>query len=98
MNPPTFHGGSDHMAADSWLDQTVNALDSVRVTNDATRIILATYQLRDSIDLWWRLVRDTRDVSALRWTRFQSLFLEHYFPKVVRDQLKEEFLHCNQLN
>ena len=23
MNPPTFHGGSDHVAAESWLDQTV---------------------------------------------------------------------------
>ena len=52
MNPPTFHGGSDHMAAESWLDQIMKALDSIQITDDATRILLATYQLRDSADLW----------------------------------------------
>ena len=64
------------MAAESWLDQTVKDLESIKVTDDETRVMLATYQLRDSADLWWRLVKDTRDISALRWTRFQSLFLE----------------------
>ena len=43
MNSPTFHGGSDHMVAESWLDQRVKALDSIKVTDDETRIILATY-------------------------------------------------------
>ena len=68
MNPPTFHGGSDYMAAESWLDQIVKALESIRVTDAETRIMLATYQLRDSANLWWRSVKDTRDVSTLRWT------------------------------
>ena len=97
MTPPTFHGGPDFMAAESWYDQTLKALEAIRVTDDATRILLATYQLRDAADLWWKSVKDTRDVTTMRWTRFQQLFLELYFPKVVRDQLKEEFLDCNQL-
>ena len=33
----------------------------------------------------------------MRWSKFQSLFLDQYFPEVVRDQLKEEFLQCKQL-
>ena len=85
MTPPTFHGGSDHLAAESWIDQIVKALDSIRVTDDTDRILLATYQLRGSADLWWKSVRDTRDVTIMSWKPFQSLFIEQYFPEVVRD-------------
>ena len=37
-------------------------------------------------------------MTIMSWKRFQSLFVEQYFPEVVRDQLKEDFLNCKQLS
>ena len=52
MTPPLFFGGPDPMVAESWLDATIKALDAIQVFDNATRVILATYQMRDAADLW----------------------------------------------
>ena len=62
MTPPLFYGNPDPLIAESWLDATIKALDAIQVSDDATRVVLATYQMRDAADLWWKSVRNTKNV------------------------------------
>ena len=57
MTPPLFFGGLDPMVAESWLDATIKALNAIQVSDDATRVILATYQMRDGADYGGSLSR-----------------------------------------
>ena len=98
MTPPLFYGNPDPLIAESWLDATIKALDAIQVSDDATRVILATYQMRDAADLWWKSVRNTKNVVGMTWKVFQELFLDHYFPEAVKDRFRREFADLLQLN
>ena len=44
-HPPTFTGGRDPMVVDHWFMQIEKVLEAMKITSDATRIRLATFQL-----------------------------------------------------
>ena len=44
-HPPTFTWGGDPMVADHWFRQIEKVLEAMKITSDATRIRLATFQL-----------------------------------------------------
>ena len=44
-HPPTFTRGGDPMVADHWFMQIEKVLEAMEITSDATRIILAAFQL-----------------------------------------------------
>ena len=44
-HPSTFMGGGDPMVADHWFRQVERVLEAMKITSDATRIRLATFQL-----------------------------------------------------
>ena len=46
MNAPAFQGETDPLVAEDWLEQTVKALNVMRLDDDATRNLLATYNLK----------------------------------------------------
>ena len=41
------------MVADHWFWQVERVLESMRITSDATRIILATFKLEGESQIWW---------------------------------------------
>ena len=45
-HPPTFTGGGDPMVTDHWFVQIEKVLEAMKITSDATRIRLATFQLK----------------------------------------------------
>ena len=47
---PTFTGEGDPMLAEKWLEQIEKCLDTLGTDDDATRIKLATFQVRDSAE------------------------------------------------
>ena len=49
------------MVADHWLRQVERILEAVEITSDATRIRLATFQLKGESQIWWDLVKVSRD-------------------------------------
>ena len=53
-HPPTFRGGGDPMVADHWFMQIENILEAMGITSDTARIRLATFQLEDEAQVWWR--------------------------------------------
>ena len=75
ISPPTFSGEGDPILAEKWEEQILKHLDALEITDDATRIRLATFQFRDSAETWWRSVKDTREVSKLTWKDFSALFM-----------------------
>ena len=44
-HPPTFMGGGDPMVADHWFCQIERILRAMKITSNATRITLASFQL-----------------------------------------------------
>ena len=62
------------------------------------RIRLATFQLKDSTELWWRSIWDSRDISDMTWEVFCQLFLERHFSVVIKDHKRLEFIKLIQGN
>ena len=44
-HPPTFTGRGDPVVADHWFRQVKRAIKAMKITSNATRIRLATFQL-----------------------------------------------------
>ena len=51
---PTFTGGGDPMVADHWFMQVEKVLEAMEITSNATRIILAAFQLEGEAQVWWK--------------------------------------------
>ena len=53
-HPPKFTGGGDPMVVDHWFMQIEKVLEAMEITSDATRIILAAFQLEVEAQVWWK--------------------------------------------
>ena len=49
---PTFTGGGDPVVVDHWFRQVERVLEAMEITSDATRIRLATFQLKGESHIW----------------------------------------------
>ena len=74
-HPPTIMGGGDLMVAGHWFRQVSKILEAMKITSDATRIRLATFQLEGESQVWWDWVRASRDLEAMTWEEFRELFM-----------------------
>ena len=97
MNPPAFSGEPDPLVAEDWLKQITKVLNGMKVTDDETRVSLATFQLKAEVEIWWESVKTTRRQDTTRqdpvisWETFQQLFLDEYFSTVEGRKKKQEF-------
>ena len=106
IQPPVFTGEGDPMIADKWLEQVEKCLDTMNMEDDATRIRLATFQLRDSAETWWKSIKNatatttttTTTTATMTWKAFTELFLGQYFPRAVQDAKRKEFMDLIQGN
>ena len=81
------------MVVDHWFMQIEKVLEAMEITSYATRIRLATFQLEDEAQVWWKWARTSRDLEAMTWAEFQELFIGKYFPEIAKAQ---EFLELKQ--
>lgn len=98
MTPPVFKGEPDPIAADSWLSKISKTLDTLQITEDDLRVSFAAYQLEDAAALWWESIENTGGVAGMTWATFKKIFLKKYFPEMVKDTLRKEFLGLVQGN
>ncbi|XP_058192281.1 uncharacterized protein LOC131309701 [Rhododendron vialii] len=68
------------------------------ITKDGFRVSFAAYQLEDVAALRWESIENTRGVAGMTWATFKKIFLKKYFPEMVKDTLREEFLGLVQGN
>ena len=64
----------------------------MEITSNTTKIRLAAFQLEDESQVWWDLVKTSRDLETMPWAEFHELFMGKYFPAIVRHAKAQEFL------
>lgn len=96
QNPPEFHGEHNHVVVVTWLERISGILDTLLVMEDALRVTLASYQLIDEAEQWWRSMIRTHPVEHMTWTAFTELYLEEYYPEMTHELLKRNFLNLQQ--
>ena len=69
-HPSTFTGGGDPMVADHWFMQIEKVLEAMKITSDTIRIRLVAFQLEGEAQVWWKWVRNSRDLKAMTWAEF----------------------------
>ena len=84
------------MLADHWFMQVEKVLEAMEITSDATKIILAAFQLEGEAQVWWKWARTSRDLEAMTWAEFQELFMGKYFPDIARHVKAQEFLELKK--
>ena len=84
------------MVADHWFMQVEKVLEAMEITSDATKIILAAFQLEGEAQVWWKWARTSRDLEAMTWAEFQELFMGKYFPDITRHAKAQEFLELKK--
>ena len=84
------------MVANHLFMQIEKVLEAMEITSDATRIRLAAFQLEGEAQVWWKWARTSRDLAAMKWAKFQELFIGKYFPNTTRQANAQEFLELKQ--
>ena len=77
------------------MDLITSTLDFMGVIGN-DRVSCASFMLRNDARIWWGVESQIRDVRALTWEQFQSLFNEKYFSEVIRSSKMEEFVGLAQ--
>jgi hypothetical protein len=94
--PPTFHGDTNPIVAETWLKEVKVILDTLKITRDGDRVALAAYQLKGEARYWWDLMEATHDIAAMTFAQFETLFLDKYFPTPIRLAKEQEFMTLKQ--
>ena len=96
LNPPTFQEVTDPEMVEGWLRQIKKILNAMGIVDDATRVCLATFQLRGPTEVWWSSEKETQDTFDITWSTFKNLFLDQFFPRTLRTQKRSEFMKLEQ--
>ncbi|XP_058216665.1 uncharacterized protein LOC131327526 [Rhododendron vialii] len=94
--PPYFQGEPNPTTAEAWLAEIKKILETLDIQEASNRIALATYQMHSEAQHWWDLMKNTHDVAAMTWDRFEEIFLDKYFPAPVKQALASEFMNLEQ--
>ena len=54
-------------------------MEDMKITSDATKIKLVVFQLEGESQVWWDLVKSSRDFEAMTWEEFCELFMGKFF-------------------
>ena len=92
QDPPCFFGEPDPIEAELWLKRINLAFEMIELNEDVLRIRAATYQFSGRALTWWDVVKTTHNVATMTWVEFERVFLDNYFPQVVRNAKRREFL------
>ena len=84
------------MIADHWFRQVERILKAMEITSEASRIMLATFQLEGESQMWWDWVKASRDPKMMTWGEFRELFMSKFFPASTRHAKAREFLELKQ--
>ena len=71
-------------------------MEAIEITSDVTRIRLAAFQLEGESQVWWDMVRASRDIEVMTWADFHVLFMGKYFPATYKHTKAREFLELWQ--
>ncbi|XP_057473208.1 uncharacterized protein LOC130761683 [Actinidia eriantha] len=96
QDPPRFSGEPDPIEAELWLKRINLAFEMIDLDEDVLRIRATTYPFLGRALTWWDVVKTTHNVAMMTWADFERVFLDYYFPQVVRNAKRREFLALKQ--
>ncbi|XP_058185790.1 uncharacterized protein LOC131303015 [Rhododendron vialii] len=70
--PPTCHGDTNPVVAETWLNDVKMILRTLRITQNGDRVALTTYQLKGEAHYWWDLMEGTMTVTQYA-AKFEEL-------------------------
>ncbi|XP_074323602.1 uncharacterized protein LOC141660512 [Apium graveolens] len=94
---PEFEGSADPTKARAWLKEMEKAFALVKVEVDQ-KTDFASYFLKGEANYWWESKKVLEGKGVVPWDRFTELFLEKYFPRYMKIQMKIKFLELKQGN
>ncbi|XP_062119098.1 uncharacterized protein LOC133832824 [Humulus lupulus] len=62
------------------------------------RVACATHMLRDDERIWWEVISQARDVTAMTWAEFQQAFKDKYYNAAIRASKVNKFATLTQGN
>ncbi|XP_055818591.1 uncharacterized protein LOC129887498 [Solanum dulcamara] len=97
MNPPTFTGSKVDEDPQNFIDEMWKILKAMHAT-EIEGVELVSYQLKDVANIWYNQWEQGRgeDVEPVRWDEFEGAFLDHFFPRELREAKVEEFVNLKQ--
>ena len=82
--------------ADHWFRQIKKVLEAMDIPSDAAKIRLPAFQLESESQIWWDYAKTSRDIEAMTWKEFHTLFMGKYFSSTARHAKAQEFLELKQ--
>ncbi|XP_074335221.1 uncharacterized protein LOC141672478 [Apium graveolens] len=95
IKPPEFEGTTDPTKVRAWLKEIEKAFALVKVEGDQ-KTDFSSYFLKREANYWWESKKVLEGDSIVTWDRFTELFLENYFPRYMKNQMKIKFLELKQ--
>ena len=93
MDPTTFKGEPDPIAAEEWLEDKENILESLQLVDDDLKMATAPFYLKGEAAKWWKGKKVALGRNRITWEAFKELFLDQYFPDMQREKKREEFMN-----
>ncbi|XP_073107180.1 uncharacterized protein [Elaeis guineensis] len=97
LNPPLFEGGSDPMAAETWIREMEKMFDALQYPENV-KVRLAIPMLKGNTEFWWTAIKAAygNNDDQLTWEEFKEIFYDQYFPGTMRLVKENEFLALKQ--
>ena len=67
------------MVADHWFRQVKKIMEAIKITSNATKIMLVAFQEEGESQVWCDWVKALRDLQAMTWEKFHKLFMGKFF-------------------
>ena len=84
------------MVADHWFHQVKKIMEAIKITSDATKIMLVKFQEEGESQVWWDWVKASRDLQVMTWEKFHELFMGKFFSASARHAKARKFLELKQ--
>ncbi|XP_056177017.1 uncharacterized protein LOC130140748 [Syzygium oleosum] len=97
LKSPKFTGRGDPETAPRWVEELEKAFNLLGCT-EIEKITLATYQLQDNANDWWKAIKDRvfPEGADQTWTAFVESFYGQYFSESAQEKKMAEFMRLRQ--
>lgn len=93
MHPSEYKGVSESMVAQHWIDKIEKIFRNLQ-SEDEEKVWLATHMPKGEADTWWgnAYALMATQWTPVTWKNFRRMFLDQFFPMVMKTEKEEEFL------
>ena len=76
VGPPEFHGSTDPIEAQTWVEEMEKVFEVARVAEEQ-KTSFATFMLKGEANYWWKINRSRAREGVILWACFKELLFEN---------------------